>query len=436
MQAAEDDAARAGIRDELLALPPEKVTHPGDATRLLNLMRYLVGDGERGGDIWRWAEAVGARFVQNAAALSLLGVLGDTIRSVNEELGELIPKQRIEKLLRQSLDLDTDDPMNHARAGAYYLGEESYGEAERCLARGFRLQRGNSFLALRLAEVYNKTERPRDALAVLDLCLREGCEDAQVAWEAALSAFSLEQYDVQLTYLDRFETMTQADAWACYYRATALLELGRAEEALPALDEADRRDPDKLFPVETLRACATGILGRTERFREHLWRVLAVKLSTVDYLTITGLASLFARLWKVAVTLPEDDSLRRSLYRRLLQSGLAPEDVFDAERQQGEKSDDVNYYRCLVSQVLDERWPESHGCLSGQEKWTAYRMVWGVLAHDEDEARRCVLRWQARCYPSPASVEEIELEDDGFKDKCGVVWQGARWGVTEEEKQG
>ena len=70
-----------------------------------------------------------------------------------------------------------------------------------------------------------RSERPRDALAVLDLCLREGCDDAQVAWEAALAAFRLDQYDVQLTYLDKFESMTEADAWACYYRATALLEL-------------------------------------------------------------------------------------------------------------------------------------------------------------------------------------------------------------------
>ncbi len=417
MQAAEDDATRAGIRDDLLALPPASVTHPGDASRLLNLLRYLVADGERGEEIWRWAEGVAARFVQNAEVLSLLGVLGDTVHSADEDLAELVPKERIEKLLRQSLDLDTNDPGNHARAGAYFLGEENYGEAERCLARGFRLQRGNSFLALRLAEVYNQTERPRDALAVLDLCLREGCEDSQVAWEAALAAFRQEQYDVQLTYLDQFEKLTEADAWACYYRATALLELGRAEEVLPVLDEADRRDPDKPFPVEILRACATAALGRTERFREH-----------------TGLASLYGRLWKAAATLPEEDPLRRSLYRRLLQTGLAPEDVFDVVRQQAEQSANVNYYRCMARQPLDERWPESHGCLSGQDKWSGYRMVWGVLAHDEEAAGRYVLEWQGQCYPLPASIEECELEDDGYKDKCGVVWQGARWGIVAEEK--
>src|SRR5439155_18241347 len=122
-----------------------------------------------------------------------------------------IAKERLELLFRQSLDLDTDDAANHARAGAWFLGEENYGEAERCLARAFRLQRDNSFLAQRLAEVYNRTERPRDALAVLDLCLREGCDEPQVAWDAALAAFRLDQYDVMLTYLDRFEGMTDAD---------------------------------------------------------------------------------------------------------------------------------------------------------------------------------------------------------------------------------
>ncbi len=433
----EDDEARSELLDEVLDLPPESVTHQLDACRFLNLLRYLIGDGERGETIWAWAESVAGRFVQHAPALSLLAVLGDMLRdSPNEDMAGRIPKERVERLFRQSLDLDPHDASNHARAGAYFLGEENYGEAERCLARGFRLERNNGFMAQRLAEVYTKTERPRDALAVLDLCLREGCDDAQVAWEAALAAFRLDQYDVQLTYLDKFESMTEADAWACYYRATALLELNRPEEALTTLDEADRRDPDKLFPVEILRACATAALGRMERFREHLWRVLTVQLATVDYLTIAGLASLFGRLWKASAFLDSDEPLRVSLFRRLMVTGLAPDELFEEIRMEGEKQEDINYYRCQVHQPLDEGWAESHACLSGQEEWQSYHIMWGVLAADEDEAIRRVLEWQGRCHPLPATVEEVELESDGFTDRPGVVWQGARWGeVGETDKE-
>ncbi len=429
----EDDAARAGVLNDLLALPPERVTHQLDACRFLNLLRYLVGDGSRGDAIWQWAEAVAGRFVQHAPAVSLLAVVGDVLRdSQNADLAERIPKERVERLFRQSLDLDPNDAGNHARAGAYFLGAEEFGEAERCLARGFRLERSNGFVAQRLAEVYSRTERPRDALAVLDLCLREGCDDPQVAWEAALAAFRLDQYDVQLTYLDRFEAMTEGDVWACYYRATALLELGRPEEALATLDEADRRDPDKLFPVEILRACAAGAQGRVERFREHLWRVLTVHLATIDYLTISGLASLFGRLWKAAACLDRDEPLRAALLRRVLQTGLASDEVFEEVRLQGEKEADINYYRCEVVQPLDEEWPESHACLSGQGNWAAYHIMWGVLARDEEDAGRRVLEWQARCHRLPATVEETELESEGYTDRPGVVWQGARWGEVEE----
>src|SRR5262249_54069430 len=90
--------------------PPCCRPPPLDASRLLNFVRYLVGDGARGEEIWAWAEAVAGPFVQHAPALSLLGVLGDVLRcSANRRLAELIPTERVEGLLRQSLDLDPDN---------------------------------------------------------------------------------------------------------------------------------------------------------------------------------------------------------------------------------------------------------------------------------------------------------------------------------------
>jgi tetratricopeptide (TPR) repeat protein len=435
LEAAEDDPERDAVLEDVLALPPEEVTNPVDACQLLNFIRYLVGDGSRGEEIWAWSERVAQPLVQHPVALSLLGVLGDTLRSTPAEgMRELLPKERVEKLLRQALDLDPRDPGTYARAGAYFLSEANFGEAERCLARGFRLERSNSFLALRLAEVYNQTERPRDALAVLDLCVREGCDDPEVVWEAALGAFRLNQYDVMLTYLDRFEDMTEADAWACYYRATALLELGRPDEAVTALDEAERRDADKLFPVNILRACAFAALGQPERYRELLEDTLEVRLADIDYLTVAGLNNLFGRLWKASPCLGEDDPLREVLRLRVLTTGLAPDELFDEVRDRGTEARGINYYRCLVRQPLDEDWASSEGCLSEQQNWTAYHIVWGVLAADEDEARLRVLEWQEECYPIAAEVEEIEQEADGFTDKPGVVWQGTRWGEEPDDE--
>ncbi len=397
----------------------------------------MVGDGARGAGIWRWAEALAQPFVQHAAVLSLLGVLGDTLRSTGADgVRTLIPRERVEALLRQALDLDPEGAGNFARAGAYFLSEADFGEAERCLARAFRLQRDNGFVARHLAEVYGQTERPRDALAVLDLCLREGCDDPQVAWDAALAAFRLGQYDAMLTYLDRYEQTAEADAWACYYRATALLELGRPAAALDALAEAERREPNIRLAVAILRACATSALGRPERCRELLERTLAVRLADIDYLTVAGLNHLFGRLWRCSRCLGEDDPLREALRERLLQAGLAPDEVFEEARAWEEETRGVNYYRCLVRQPLDGDWPSSSGCLAEQENWTAYHIVWGVLAADEGDARARVLEWQAECYPLPAEVEEIEQEADGFTERPGVVWQGTRWGDEPDDEAG
>ncbi len=50
----------------------------------------------------------------------------------------------------------------------------------------------------------------------------------------------------------------------------------------------------------------------------------------------------------------------------------------------------------------------------------------GILATDEDEARRFVLAWQGRCSALEAEIEAIELREEGYTDHPGVVWQGLR----------
>src|SRR5205823_15027934 len=67
-EAARDDAQRAAILDDVLAVPPADVAHPADACRLLNLVRFLVRSGTRGEALWQWAEEVTGQSVQHAPA--------------------------------------------------------------------------------------------------------------------------------------------------------------------------------------------------------------------------------------------------------------------------------------------------------------------------------------------------------------------------------
>jgi tetratricopeptide (TPR) repeat protein len=426
----EDDAGRRALLNDVLAIPPSNVSHPMDAARLIHLLQFLIGEDppEVRAALWRWAETVAGPFPQVSVVLNLFAALGDLLRGADAELAKQIDPDRLDRLFRQSIDLDPFHARNHFRAGVWHLSRDNFGEAERCLARGFRLERTYGPLALRLAEVYQRTDRPRDALMVLDTCLREGCEDARVAWEAAVAAFGLDQHEPLLTYLDRHEQLQPGGIWVNYYRTIGLLQLGRPQEALAAIEEESRRAPENVLPQHLLRACAAMALEQIDDTCRHLSDVLAVRLATVDYLTFRGLVNLFARLWNtVGAKLPDDDPLRQQLQTRLLAAGLTPDDLFEPIRERSETHDGVNFYRCRLRQPLDERWPASEGCLRGQEGWPFYFALWGVLARDEDEAKRFALRWQGRCYPTPAVVLDCEVHDEGYKDKPGVVWQGQRW---------
>jgi tetratricopeptide (TPR) repeat protein len=429
----EDTAERAALLSTLLAIQPVSVTHPLDCVRLLHLAGQLARDvGTK--PLWTWAKGLAGRFGERPDVCNWLAVVGDVLRSRAEMgLDKQISADMLEKLFRKSLDLDPFDAGNFARAGVFYLGEENLGEAERCLARSFRLARDSSFAALRLAEVYERNDRPRDALAVLDMCLREGNDDPEVAWQAAMSAVGLNQYDVLLTYLDRFEAQAPGQPWACYYRAMALLEHNQPQDALAALDQEERRESGRIFALEALRACATSALRQHAQSRVHFDKVLEIPLASIDYLSFTGLTNLAERLWKAAGFLPEEDPQREALMQRLLISGLMPDDFFEEQRQAENSVEGLNLYRCVVRQPLDKHWPKFAGCLDEQQSWREYRTLWGVLARSEEEAAERALAWQKRCYSLPAEIDDITSDEEGYTDRPGVVFQGARWSDASDE---
>ena len=132
-------------------------------------------------------------------------------------------------------NLTPDNTRQVIAAGDHFMSEQNLGEAERCYARSFRLKRNLGEVAIKLASLYRETDRLRDALHVLDVCLREGADIPQVAWEAGLTAFTLKRYEVMLTYLDRYKSAVGDQLWIDYYRATGLLERGEPAAALEAI---------------------------------------------------------------------------------------------------------------------------------------------------------------------------------------------------------
>jgi tetratricopeptide (TPR) repeat protein len=423
----EDPVVRTEVRGTVLSFGSDTVTHPDDASAVLKLAHRVCDDLSQAPAIWDWAVGLSTGFPRFAEVQNLLASLGNTLRTMpDSRMAGRIEVRRIEELFRSSVDLDPEHVANFARAGLFHEGEGNLVEAERCLARGFRLARSNAWLALRLAQLYRQTERARDALAVLDMSLREGADDPEVAWQAAMTAQALEQYEVTLTYLDRVEELEPGRPWVNYYRASALLYLGRPEAVPAALDEEARRFAQGTLHLMILRACAAGALAQTDTLRDHLADVLQVRLAEVDYISHQGLVHLFGRLWLAAAALAGDDALRSGLEDRLLCSGLAPNALFEGPRRANPSADGLGYYICTVRQDLDDRWREWPGCLANEGDWTSYSITWGVLAPDEAEAGRTALAWQARCYTHGAVVEDVRLEQNGYSDHPGIVWQGIR----------
>lgn len=431
--AAEDDPDAIDRADkellaDLLAIDPMAVAQVEDARWLLHLSRHVLGEGEQGREVWAWAEALAGRFPPDAAVLSLLGTLASAIRfGANEELADLVSEERIESLFRESLDLDPAAPRNFGRAGDYFRFVENVGEAERCYARGFRLNRGDAQLALQLANIYRHTERERDALAVLDMCLRAGGSDPELSWQAALLAQHLEQHDVTLTYLDAYDKLVPPQPWVNYYRSASLLALDRPAEALVAADAEAECNPDCPYHVAVHRAAAAGALGKRDDFRKRIAEVLATKMSEVEYLTPIGLCRLFGTLWKSAeAEIAADGKLRQALEDRVLAAGLAPNELFMPHREQDESPEGIHFYECVLLQPLDQRWAAWPGRLPHEEDWEQYIVRWGVLARSEEEAAKLALSWQKRSYPLAAEVLEVNLQIEDYPEPAGVVWQGFR----------
>lgn len=466
------------ILDEMLAVDPAEVELPEDGARLIFVAGQLASALRREKDVWYWARKLLDRFPEHPDVLNLAATagLGAWMRQAqmvaerqrpeedaaadetSETRGDLAPQgdvtpsdqppetmtdprlpdqQTLEHLMRKSLDLKPDHPRHCYRAGVLFHVLGLQGDAEWCFARSFALDRTQAAAALALAEVYADSKRDEDALFVLDLCLREGkVEDADVAWEAGLAAFRLERYPEAATYFNLAGQWRSAQPWLPYYYAWALLETKRPDEAATQIDVfSELHGPDH-FAARALRAWLAALRGETDTLREIVQAVLDVPLRDVEDLTALGIEKILRQLWRVVRDhLPDDDPLQSEFVERLFQAGMVPDDFFEEERARRPVTEGLTYYECAVEQPLDDDWPKHRACLAHQVNWREYYASWGVLARNEEEAEHYVIQAQQRCYALPPTLMSCEEAEAGFRDRPGIVWQGARESPDEYDEE-
>jgi len=431
MSPEQDDESRVAVLDQLVGYSPASIEHHKDAAYMVHLTRFVVQGSDDARRVWDWASGIRAHFVDSGIVQSVVAALGHYFQSADPTEFADIKTEDLEKWFRSSLQLDMNHARNYARAGDFFMAQGEAGEAERCFARAFRLDRTDGSAAQQLADLYRETERPRDAMAVLDLCLREGTDDPNVAWEAGMVAMQLEQYDSMLTYIERFLESGENLTWANYYRGVALLELGRFEEAIAAFDTERQEEIPGDIHLTAYHATALIELKRDDEAREQLQTLIGTPLRTIDYLSGNGLLRIFGRVWTALTSWPADDETRTQFESKLLSCGLMPDDYFQPSRSETEIAD-VHFYRVRLKQTLPADWSESDACMPGEEEWKEYTVEWGVLEKSEEAAVSLAQDWQRRCC-GEAVLESVDRTEEVYQDAPGIVWQGMRWSDDENE---
>jgi len=428
IEADDDEAARHAILESILEHTPDEVAEAGDGAYLVHLSRFVATGTEDAERIWEWACRMRSRFSDDAVMLNVVASLGHFFRSSDPEtFHDRIPLADLERWIRLSLSLNHNHPRNYARAGIFFLEEGLAGDAEQCFSRAFRLDRTDATVAHQLADLYRETDRPRDALAVLDICLRKGSTDENVAWEAAMTALQLSQYDMLLTYLKRYGELAEKEqTWLHYYRGLALFHLELYAECLQELDLELKFTPPGLMHLHVIRLCAYDRLGKAEEARAELGEFMKLRFTDVEYLSLHGLVRLAESLCETIETWSVDDPWRKRAFTRLLRAGLISDSYFQLLRQSHQEIESVQFYRVQLLQPLDETWPGSEGCLAGQQGWESYLIDWGVLAESEAHAVELALEFQNQCETAAARAVDVISGDESFRTQPGVVWQGYR----------
>ncbi len=450
------------FRQELLDRSIKEFVHPEDIGRALYLMNFLVTPDCDRLVVWKWANTLVSTKQDVAYLISLLARLGMTISMLDRLTAELeldasrgpydplddlddvdfdedkgpsldrdlpptsISNDRLEQLVRKSLQMEATGVNNNFRAAEVFEYIGNAGEAERCYARAFKLDRTRDDAALALSRIYSETDRLQDALYVLDLCIREGGDSGELLFEAALKAHALTQHELQVSFLQKLHERHSPGPWTNYYLSSGLLELKRPLEAMEAIEREVVLFQSSGLHIDSVRAAAHAQLGQSEEAAKFIQLALSRPLSKINDLTLSGVSGAFERLITAAKMCPNEKELQRSVEQKMLVAGIATESYFEQVRA-NEKPCDLFLFQCYVSQPLDAAWPESEGCLPDQTEWQTYIGQWGVLARDATEAEKIALDWQAKCYPLDGMLVDIDDSDDTLHDRPGVAFQGPRF---------
>lgn len=408
---------------------------PPQVARLLYLADAIAWHVDAPWASFEWVKQKLAEFADDGRIHSVAASLGETLLGTfaRQDGAEDIASQAVELPLglddnwiedRHEFAIQSapDSAGVFSRAGGYFFRQHNFDRAERYLARASRLDRTDAFAALKLAEIYNDSERPLDALNVLDLCIRDGCESSDVVWSALMTAKTLEKYEELITYADRFDQLVEGYIWSHYYAADALLHLDRPADALGKIDLLLKSDESEPLAGYSMQALALSKLERNEDASEAIHRCLQTSLQTSDQITRSGVSAAVSRLY-AASQLLQDEGLLPQLIERYSPAGFLPEEYFETLASEDREAEEVQFFMVVVQQELDASWKESPNAFPFQLDWCEACQNYGVIATSSDQASELVLSYHQRLWPTKARVIAINDTDHVYHDSPRIVWQ-------------
>jgi tetratricopeptide (TPR) repeat protein len=361
---------------------------------------------------------------EDALVLTMWSAVAHVLgRREGSTLSERVPKETILKWYEHALELAPDNALVLARKAWFHLQYEDDRSAERLLARSARLDRSNTWVALRLAEVYVRADRPGDALAVLDLAIRNGAENPSTLWEAALLANRLGERRALVGYVDRYRLADPDYSWGRYYLIVGLCGVEDWVRARSELDAARASAPELEYVWSSFEVVVRAVEGGD--VASAVLRFLALPTRDVESLTVNGFHQALTRAYMAIAARPEHAASARELRARLLRLGLFGYEAANVERRLGDEVEQTGYFDVELHQDLPADWSDEPHRIPSTATWRAFRVTYGILAGTRDEAVELALRVHPSFGGTAAVLVEVRADEKLYKDRRGLYRQFA-----------
>ena len=414
--------------------------------------------------LWKWFLLFKPHFKETARYQSTMLLLANTFRKRAQDAGVdpaslgLPAAQAVVNGALKEGQRHSDDERLAVIVGIILRDNDRPIDAQYYFARACQLDRLDGYALRSLVELYIKADRPKEAVAAIDLYCRAGGREPYFLFTAMHLTITNEMPHAFLLYFSAFqetdsETILPFEMW----RLKALMETQQYGEALKTADQLSETFEGTPLDLKMLQTHCL-LLLRNQKWLESFDTVLRLihERSDGEY-TVGFCYEPCVPLWEAVRTeFSESDERRILLEQFMLERGIVPQEYFKPvvdenetgrngaaeEKDESAEPDEFDEDTLMTlwlgeaEQRLDPSVPAYSGWTLIPPETPFYRAQWYIAANDEEEARRLLLEWQGKCYSAaPCSVVSFEEVGKYPYEGTGIAAMGPRMPPEEDESE-